>query len=57
MKQEYQDLSELLQYSIPAEAFWAQLPERTQQMAMARREEIRPLRQLRAFAQNCRGEG
>ncbi len=57
MKQEYQDLSELLQYSIPAEAFWAQLPERTQQMAMARREEIRTLRQLRAFAQNCRGEG
>lgn len=50
MKNEFSDLSELLQYSTPAEGFWAQLPEAVQAKAMAQQGSIRSLRQLREFA-------
>lgn len=57
MKQAYQNLSDLLQGSIPAEAFWAQLPEHIQQQAMAHQGQIHTVQELRAFAQRCRREG
>ena len=56
MKNEFSDLSELLQYSTPAEGFWAQLPETVQAKAMAQQGSIRSLRQLREFAAGCSEE-
>lgn len=56
MKQQYENLSELLQSSSPAEAFWAQLPEWVQQRAVDRQNQIHSAQELRAFARSCQRE-
>lgn len=56
MTQTYRDLSELLMMSIPAEAYFSQLPERIQTKAMEHRNDIHTQGDLRAFAKRCTEE-
>lgn len=56
MTQIYRDLSELLQKSIPAEAYFSQLPEQIQMKAMSQASAIRTQGDLRAFARRCARE-
>lgn len=56
MKQNYENLSELLQSSSPAEAFWSQLPEWVQQRAVDHQNQIHNTQELRAFARSCQRE-
>ncbi len=56
MKQQYENLSDLLQTSVPAEAFWAQLPEWIQQRAMDHQNQICSTKELRAFVRSCQRE-
>ena len=53
MNQSYKNLSELLQSSTQAEAFFNQLPERK---AMDQREKLHTVKELRAFAKHCAEE-
>ena len=56
MKQQYDNLSDLLQASVPAEAFWAQLPEWIQQRAVDQQNQIHSTQELRAFVRTCQRE-
>lgn len=53
MDHKFSDLSELLKYSIPAEALWAQLPEWVQRQAVAHGGEIHSEQELRRFAESA----
>ena len=50
MKEHYRDLSELLQHSTPAEAYFSQLSEEVQAKAMAHSGMIHSTRNLKAMA-------
>lgn len=50
MKEHYKDLSELLKYSTPAEAFFSQLSEDLQAKAMEHKGMIHSTHNLQAFA-------
>ena len=49
MKENYRDLSELLKNSVPAEAFFSQVPENLQAKAMAHSGMIHSTRALRSM--------
>ena len=51
MKENYRDLSELLKNSVPADAYFSQLPEHIQTKAMAHSGMIHSTRNLRAMAE------
>lgn len=50
MKENYRDLSELLKNSIPAEAYFSQLPEHIQNKAMSHSGMIHSTKSLRSMA-------
>lgn len=50
MKENYRDLSELLKNSVPAEAYFSQLPEHIQTKAMAHKGMIHSTKSLRSMA-------
>jgi hypothetical protein len=52
----FQDLSQLLANSTPAEAYFSQLPEWIQQRAVSQRSSIRSQQELRDFVRQCQQE-
>lgn len=56
MKENYRNLSELLKNSVPAEAYFSQLPEHIQTKAMEHSGMIHSTRSLRAMAKVWSGD-
>ena len=57
MKENYRNLSELLKNSVPAEAYFSQLPEHIQTKAMDHSGMIHSTKSLRAMAKVWAAEG